>query len=86
MEGSIKDIGNVLGSMSHSSSDLMCTARLAMMTSVRRGGTSTCCFDFEANKDYRKDWLESAKNKDEASKVMADPEDAEECDSVSDDD
>ena len=86
VEGSIKDIRNVLGSMSHSSSDLMCTARLAMMTSVRRGGTSTCCFDFESNKDYRKDWLESAKNKDEASKVMADPEDAEECDSVSDDD
>lgn len=75
VEGSIKDMRNVLGSMSHASSDLMCSSRLAIMTSVRRGGTSNCCYDFQCNKDFRTDWLESYKTQEKALEKAADPED-----------
>ena len=60
MEGSIKDIRNVLGSYSHRSSDEMCTSRLAMMSSVRCG-PSACCYDFECTEQFREDWKQSYK-------------------------
>jgi hypothetical protein len=45
------------------------------MTSVRRGGTSNCCYDFQCNKDFRTDWLESYKTHETALEKAADPED-----------
>ena len=60
VEGSIKDIRNVLGSMSHKSSDKMCTSRLAVMSSVR-SGKSDCCYDFECTQEYRDAWKDSWK-------------------------
>ena len=75
MEGSIKDIRNVLGLMFHKSSDIMCTSRLAMMSSVRCG-PSVCCYDFEWTKEFREDWKKSyKKSEEEALKEVGDGSD-----------
>jgi hypothetical protein len=65
----------------------MCTSRLAMMTSVRRGGTSNCCYGFKCDKEFRMNWLASYKTKEKALKEMAaDPEDPDTEENDSDDD
>ena len=61
VEGSVKDLRNVSGSLSHGSSDKMCTARLALMSAIR-SAKSECCFDFnQNNKEHRINWLSSWK-------------------------
>ena len=59
-EGSIKDIRNILGSLSHSSSDKMCTSRLSLMTAVR-SSSSKCCYDYPITDELRKNWRSSWK-------------------------
>ena len=60
VEGSIKDTRNILGSMSHRSTDKMITSRLAMMSSVK-SGSAECCYDFDCTKEYRDAWKQSWK-------------------------
>ena len=75
VEGSIKDLRNVLGTFSHGSSDKMCTARLALMGAIR-SAKSECCFDFNLNsKEHRMNWLSSWKVPDKEIQDEADNED-----------
>ena len=59
-EGSIKDIRNILGSLSHSSSDKMCTSRLSLMGAVR-SSSSKCCYDYPVTDELRNNWRSSWK-------------------------
>ena len=61
-EGSIKDVRNIVGSYSHSTSDDICTARLALMSAIR-SSDSVCCFDYTQNiAKHRANWRASWKS------------------------
>jgi hypothetical protein len=70
-EGSIKDIRNVVGSYSHSTSDSTCQARLALMSAIR--STDSCCFDYNKNgAEHRKNWQSSWEKAKKPSQVESD--------------
>ena len=61
-EGSIRDIRHLLGTQKHNSKNDLCTARLAILSSVR-SAKSTCCYDYtpDSMAKAKENWLHSTK-------------------------